>query len=181
MVTGEQGTVQELLGGAWGSVTAPTSATLAGSWSVGAGRHWVVGAAGDGVTGVAFRLEGGSWSPMAMGSSAALAAIWGPGQSDLYAVGAGGTLLRFDGTRWGAMASGTTDLLWSISGVPGVAGSGVAVGYNSTVVRATGAAPLTALQAGDPPAAGSLDPLPGARAARGPLPSGAMRRRRGGR
>lgn len=181
VVSGEQGTVQELQGTAWTALTAPTSATLAGSWSTGAGRHWVVGAAGDGVTGVAFRLEGGTWSALSTGTSAALSAVWGPGQADLYAVGDGGTLLRFDGARWGAMTSGTTDLLWSISGVPGVAGSGVAVGYNSTVVRATTGAPISALRAEEAPAGGTLDPLPGTRALRRPLPSGALRRRRGGR
>lgn len=181
LVTGEQGTVQELRGTAWNALTAPTSATLAGSWSTGPGRHWVVGAAADGVTGVAFRLDGGSWSTLSMGTSAALAAVWGPGQADLYAVGDRGTLLRFDGTRWGAMASGTTDLLWSISGVPGVAGSGVAVGYNSTVVRGTSGTPITATDRDPTPVAGTLDPLPGARAVRRPLPTGALRRRKGGR
>jgi hypothetical protein len=182
VVSGEGGAVQEQAGTTWTPVTPPATATLAGSWSAGPGDLWVVGAGGDGSTGVAFHRTGGDWSPMAVGTTVPLTAIWGPGQGDLYAVGADGVLLRFNGSSWGAMATGTADLLWSVSGVPGVAGSGVAVGFNTTVVRGTGMGALRAGERVDAPLAGGIrDPLPGTRLLRQPLPSGAARGRRGGR
>jgi hypothetical protein len=186
VVTGDAGAVQELDGSSWTTVPAPAPVTLAGSWSAGPGRLWVVGAAGDGTAGVAYQREGGRWSALATGTSSVLTSIWGPGQADLYVTGDAGTLVRFNGTTWAPMASGTGDLLWSVHGVPGVVGSAMAVGYNSTVVRgvagsavrwpaADGAAPDAR------PAGGTLEPGPGSRLVRRPLPAGAARGRRPGR
>src|SRR5262249_5576061 len=48
-----------------------------------------------------------------------LNAIYGSANSDVYAVGASGTIMRFDGSNWIPMASGTTQDLystWSRSG-----------------------------------------------------------------
>jgi hypothetical protein len=181
VVTGEAGLVQELEGTTWTPASALGVVTLAGSWSAGPGHLWVVGAAGDGATGVAYRRERDNWSPMAMGTSAVLTSLWGPGQADLYATGDAGTLLRFAGSSWAPMASGTTDLLWSVHGVPGVAGSGVAVGFNSTVVRGVASGALREAGDGIAPVGGTLEPRPGTRVVRGPLPSGAARARRPGR
>jgi hypothetical protein len=181
VVTGEAGAVQEMGDTTWAPLAAPGVVTLAGSWSAGPGRLWVVGAAGDGAAGVAYRREGDSWSAMAMGTTAVLTSLWGPGQADLYATGDAGTLLRFGGSSWAPMAVGTADLLWSVHGVPGLAGSGVAVGFNSTVVRGVAGGSLRETGDHTAPAAGTLDPRPGTRVTRGALPSGAARKRRAGR
>ena len=70
-----------------------------------------------------------------------LTSVWGTGVADLYATGEQGTLLRFDGTSWSTMSSGTTDLLWSVTGSPSGSGGAFAVGYNSTIITGTGATP----------------------------------------
>jgi hypothetical protein len=135
---------------------------------------------------VAYLREGGRWSTLATGTSSVLTSIWGPGQADLYITGDAGTVLRYNGTSWTPMASGTGDLLWSVHGVPGVAGSGMAVGYNSTVVRGVAGSAMRwpAADGATPdgrPAGGTLEPGPGAWLVRRPLPTGTARARRPGR
>ena len=48
--------------------------------------------------------------------------MWGAVGFDLYAVGDEGTLIRYNGTSWTAMASGTSDFLWAITGAPDASG-----------------------------------------------------------
>ena len=92
-------------------------------------------------------------------------------------------MLRFNGTSWQAMSTGTTDLLWSMSGSPTGSGGAFAVGYNSTLVTGTGSALLvaSAMRTGaprtnlEPSAAAQLD-----QRNHTPLPDGAARRFRKG-
>lgn len=58
-----------------------------------------------------------SWTwlnPLPQGNS--LLAVWGSSGRDVYAVGGRGAIVYFDGTRWTAMPSGTTEQLWDIMG-----------------------------------------------------------------
>ncbi|MBN1343159.1 MAG: hypothetical protein JXQ73_10790 [Phycisphaerae bacterium] len=61
-----------------------------------------------------FRYLGGapSLTPMETGTKMALNAVWCVGPNDAFAVGAAGTILRYDGAAWSAMAyaAATTDL-----------------------------------------------------------------------
>ena len=49
------------------------------------------------------------------GTSADLYAVWGSSPSSVYAVGAGGAIVKFDGTSFSPMTSGTTNTLRAIS------------------------------------------------------------------
>ena len=127
-------------------------------------------------------MQRASWSSLQPGATPALTALWGASEFDLFATGASGTLLRFNGNTWTALSSGTTDLLWSISGAPN-ASAGFAVGLNSTLLTAGSVAGFrTAPQAPTGHGAlGSLDPLPSTPVRRAPLPRGDARLRRASR
>ncbi|MBI2868234.1 MAG: hypothetical protein HYX96_00205 [Chloroflexi bacterium] len=62
--------------------------------------------------------------------------VWGSSARDVFAVGDGGTILRYDGTSWSAMTSGTS------SPLTGIWGSGrnsiFAVGGSGTILRYDG-------------------------------------------
>ncbi len=92
---------------------------------------------GGGTTAAECSADGWCWSnPLPQGNS--LAAVWGSGPSDVWAVGIGGTILRWNGSAWAGVSSGTTQDLY------GVWGSGPsdvwAVGWDSTIVRWNGRA-----------------------------------------
>ena len=112
-----------------------------------------------------------------------LTSVWGTSASDLYVTGDQGTLLRYNGTAWSTLATGTTEGLTSVTGAPSGLGGAFAVGYNSTVVAGsngsaftTGMARALRVRRGI-----DLDPAAGVRAVRGPLPSGTQRSARGRR
>jgi hypothetical protein len=137
------------------------------------------GANSSGDAGMAFRYNGTVWTSLQPGTTPALTALWGPSEFDLYATGDNGTLLRFNGNSWTSMPTGTTDLLWSISGAPN-ATAGFAVGFNSTVVTASGGTGFRAASRAPADAwtPGSLEPSAAARLRRGPQPHGATRKRK---
>ena len=92
-------------------------------------------------------------------------------------------MLRFNGTSWQAMSTGTTDLLWSMSGSPTGSGAAFAVGYNSTLVTGSGSGPLSASAMRAGALRSSLEPSVAARLDQRnhtPLPDGAARRFRKG-
>ena len=65
-----------------------------------------------------------------------LAAAWAAGDDDVFAVGNGGTILRYDGSAWQHMDSGTDE---NLTGVWGLSASQVyATGFNGTVLRYDG-------------------------------------------
>ncbi len=182
VATGENGAALRLSTGGWSTVNVNTTGTLAGVWSSGTGAT-TVGAAASGSSGVAFSLSGTSWSSISTGSSRVLTSVWGPNAADLYATGEQGTLLRYNGSSWNALTTGTTDLLWSVTGAPSGIGGAFAVGYNSTVVAGSNSASFstTMVRAMSVAKGIALDPSAGARAVRGPLPSGKARKSRGKR
>jgi hypothetical protein len=50
-----------------------------------------------------------------------LRSIWGRGPTEIYAAGDSGTVLRYDGATWKALAVPSTKILYSIYGIPGSA------------------------------------------------------------
>ena len=112
-----------------------------------------------------------------------LTSVWGPTASDVYITGEQGAMLRFNGTSWQVMSTGTSDLLWSLSGSPTGSGGAFAVGYNSTLVTGTGSGPFVASAMRGGPSRTNLEPSPAARLDQrnhAPLPDGAARRFRKG-
>ena len=180
-VTGESGVILRQSGVTWTALPAPPAGTLTGVWLTGSTSVYVSGLTVAGTAGAALRYNGSSWNSL-QPSAPPLTAIWGLTEFDLFATGEAGTLLRFNGNTWSTIPTGTTDLLWSMSGSASGAGSGAgsgfAVGLNSTVVAASTTA---ALRAGGPSAdgrtTGTLEPSPAAWGApsRGPRPHGAAR------
>ena len=178
-VSGENGAALRFNGTAWSTITVPGGGTMAGIWASAPGSLMAVGTNSSGLSGVAFRYASSSWSSLSLPALTVLTSVWGTGASDVYATGANGTILRWNGTSWSAMSSGTTDQLWSVSGLDSGAG-GFAVGYNSTVATAAGGSSLmmAGMRTAGTARATSLEPGAGATLTRGPLPSGTERRNR---
>jgi hypothetical protein len=176
---GENGAVWRLTGNVFTALPAPAVGTLGGIWLTSATNVFTDGANSSGDAGMAFRYNGTVWTSLQPGTTPALTALWGPSEFDLYATGDNGTLLRFNGNSWTSMPTGTTDLLWSISGAPN-ATAGFAVGFNSTVVTASGGTGFRAASRAPADAwtPGSLEPSAAARLRRGPQPHGATRKRK---
>ncbi len=179
---GENGAVWRLNGAVFTALPTPATSTLAGLWLTGATNVVTDGANTAGSAGAAYRYNGTAWSTLQPGVTSALTSLWGPSEFDLYATGNNGTMLRFNGTTWTSMATGTTDLLWSVSGAPN-ASAGFAVGYNSTIVTASGSAAFRAASGvgADARLLGSLEPSAAARVRRGPQPHGIARARKSSR
>jgi hypothetical protein len=152
---GDNGTVLKYNGSAWGPATTGASALLAGIWASAANNVFTVGVLGT--SAASFRY-GTSWQSINLGATVELTSIWGPGPSDVYVSGASGTILRFDGTTWQNMPTGTTDYLWALTGSPDGLGGGFAVGFNSTLVTGTGPAGLNASRATSALRQASLEP-----------------------
>lgn len=180
-VSGENGLAARYNGTVWTTLPAPSGGTLAGLYTTGATGLYTVGANSQGTAGVAYAWNGSAWSSLGVNSNRILTSIWGPSLLDLYVTGDVGTVLHYDGTRWQTMTTGTTDLLWSVSGAPNATGGAFAVGYNTTIVA--GSLSSSALRAAVSGAAGvggraSLEPASGAKLRRGPLPAGSTRMKR---
>jgi len=179
-VAGENGVILRQTGATWTALPAPPAGMLTGVWLTGSTSVYVSGLTSTSTAGVALRYNGSSWNSL-QPNAPPLTAIWGLTESDLFATGDAGTLLRFNGSTWSTIPTGTTDLLWSISGTASAAGGGFAVGLNSTVVAGSNTAALRAGgTAADGRTAGTLEPSPAAwgTPSRGPQPHGAARTRR---
>lgn len=177
--TGESGGALRFNGTSWSPVNASTSGTLAGVWGSSASNLMAVGSTVSGSTGIAFRNTGSGWTSMAMPTSALLTSIWGPAANDVYATGDGGLIVRWNGSSWSTMSSGTIDQLWAVSGAPTGIGGAFAVGYNSTVAAGTSSGMvLSSFRARTTTRSVDLDPRAGATTVRGALPSGKDRRNR---
>jgi len=66
------------------------------------------------------------------------AGVWGTAPDDVYALGFAGSILRYDGTGWSEMDSGTDETLYSVWGA--VSDDVYAVGYAGVVVHYDGTA-----------------------------------------
>jgi hypothetical protein len=137
-------------GTSWSGQTRSDGRTeqLNGVWGSSATNVWVVG--DDYYTGsggsrryyytLLHTADGGStWTNASSSYTSArqdLNAVWGTASSNVIAVGDGGTILRYDGSNWGTMTSGTTRDLF---GVWGTAANDVyAVGSNGTILHYNG-------------------------------------------
>ncbi len=59
--------------------------------------------------------------------------MWGTSSGDIYAVGSNGTILRYDGTGWSAITSGTDVGLGAVWGT--ASGDFYAVGRYGIILR----------------------------------------------
>ncbi len=178
-VSGESGVAMRFNGTSWSSVNASTTGTLAGIWASSPTNILAVGSSSSGSTGIAFSNTGSGWSSLTLPTSAMLTSVWGASATDVYTTGDAGLIVRFNGSTWSTMSSGTSDLLWALSGSPTGTGGAFAVGYNSTVAAGTSSSGmvisgLRALRT----SAIDLDPRADATTVRGALPSGKERRNR---
>lgn len=182
--TGTGGLVLRYNGTTWSTFSAPDAVTtLFGVWMSGSNNIVTVGANQSGLNGFAFMYGGTTWQPMTVTNAVALTSVWGASAFDLYATGDAGTMWRYTGTAWSAIATGTTDLLWAISGAPDATGGAFAVGINSTMVTGSSTGAFTAsAMSGAPTSTGSLGPSLAAqsdRKASNHAAKGAERRDRG--
>jgi hypothetical protein len=69
---------------------------------------------------------------MKSGSQYALSAIWGTAPNQVIVGGSGGTILRFDGSAWTPLASGTS---YAIVGLRGGSGSDVVAAGGYGILR----------------------------------------------
>lgn len=185
-VVGAAGVSLHWNGARWSPRSTNSNHVLVGLWAADSARDFVVGARADFSSGVAMRYANGTWVELGTGTSNILSAIWGAVEFDLYAVGELGTIVRYNGTGWQPMVSGTTEFLWAISGAPDATGAGFAVGLNGVVlqgqaVAGAAAAMRTTASARIAPSRASLAPMRGAtRVKDTPLPFGRARKRPGG-
>ena len=74
--------------------------------------------AGPPATGFAAKWDGHRWLNISPSGSGPLFSVWVRNTEDVYACGVNGTILRYDGTRWVKLESGTDLDVWSIVGLP---------------------------------------------------------------
>lgn len=142
--SGDNGSVLRFNGSSWAPMTTGTNALLAGIWGSAPNNLFSVGVLGSSAASFRFTT---SWQAINVGISAELTSVWGPSASDLYVSGASGSILRFDGSTWQAMPTGTTEYLWALTGDPAGLGAGFAVGFNSTLVTGAGLSGIRASRA----------------------------------
>ncbi len=178
---GLSGTVLHWNGSTWSSRGAGTNNVLVGVWGEDPTNAFAVGAR-DFTSGVTLRYNG-TWSEVNVGTSRILSAVWGVVPFDLYAVGDLGAIVRYNGTSWSTMASGTTEFLWAVAGAPDASGAGFAVGLNGVLLQAQSSS-TSAMRVASSRAASvrnarqNLAPARGAtRVARGALPAASARKR----
>lgn len=176
--SGADGRVLRFDGSAWTATNTPTAGTIASVFALDSNNVWAVGADVSGMSGLAYSRTGNNWTNINVGSGKVLTSIWGPTEYDIYAVGDNGTIQRFNGSTWSSMNSGTTELLWAVSGSPNGSGVGgaFAVGYNGSLVSgSSNSAVIGAMQRVATPGGYSLNPAPGAKRTTQPLPTGNAR------
>lgn len=96
---------------------------LYGIWGSAADDLWVVGGAPDvpASGGVIWHFDGTTWnsvdtSTIRAGGVPTLFKVWGRAADEIFAVGASGVMLRYDGSLWQEIASGTTRPLFTVHG-----------------------------------------------------------------
>jgi hypothetical protein len=85
-------------------------------WGAAPDDVWVVG--GEPGRGTAFHFDGSTWTEEANLPEGSGLLVWayGFGADDVWAVGTGGTIVRYDGTSWTSVESGTDEDLWGVFG-----------------------------------------------------------------
>lgn len=106
-------------GSAWSHVAPLRWRSLHDVWGSAASNVWGVGDKGelvrwDGTTWTLFRYDGTSVAAKGLGDfdtparSYALRGVWGSAANNVFAVGDSGVVLRYNGTAWSRMTTGTT-------------------------------------------------------------------------
>ncbi len=137
VAVGDRGTVLRFDGTTWTPQGPEIDATFTGVWVSAAPRTIITVGIDFGIatpSGTAYRFLDG-WQRLTLPANELLTSVWGLSRFELFATGEFGTLLRWDGTSWTSVATGTGDFLWSVSGAPSGTGGAFAVGWNGTVVR----------------------------------------------
>lgn len=174
---GDGGTILRFNGTAWSTTNTGSSALFAGVWAAASDNVLAVGVLNSSAASYRYAT---SWQAFNIGVAAELTSVWGPNASDLYVSGGSGTILRYNGSSWQVMPTGTTEYLWAVTGDPAGLGGGFAVGFNSTLV--TGSSSTSVRAARSVTAKGmtrSMEPSREAlrtRVTAPPLPQGADRR-----
>jgi hypothetical protein len=109
-------------------------------WIVGGGQEGPSGEIFSGYPGKILFYNGSSIieSLVLPESDQALRAVWGAGKNDVWAVGDNGLILKYNGTQWSRVDSGTQ---FGLRGIWGTAANNVyAVGIGGTVLRYDGQA-----------------------------------------
>ncbi|WP_420126241.1 WD40/YVTN/BNR-like repeat-containing protein [Longimicrobium sp.] len=135
-------------GTAWAYVPELQWRTLHDVWGSSASDVWAVGEKGEmvrwnGTAWTLHRYDGTSVTQQPLGNfdtpaqSYALRGVWGSSATNVFAVGDGGVVLRYDGTTWTRMTTGTTAQLnrvWgsSATNVYAVTSTGRLLRYNGT-------------------------------------------------
>jgi len=101
----------------------PGDELLFGVWGADADTMWAVGGDIDNpdTGGVIWRFDNSQWveedlSAIAPNGIPQLFKVWGRSADEVYAVGFAGIVLRFDGTAWLQLESGTTRRLFTVHG-----------------------------------------------------------------
>lgn len=109
----------------------PVGTWFLGVWGSAADDVFVVGQPG-----LIYHWNGADWQREQSGTTAALTDVWGDGTGVVYATGHNGTILRRStGGTWSAMASGTSEHLYSIGRFQGRI---LAIGNHGTAVELVG-------------------------------------------
>ncbi|HET7545397.1 MAG TPA: hypothetical protein VFK05_36270, partial [Polyangiaceae bacterium] len=111
-VVGLSGKIAHWDGKTWSYLTASTEGEdLFSVW--GSGPHDIYAAGSQRI----FHSNGQTWSAVfSAPSPISWSSVWGSAPNDVYAVGDAGTIVHWDGERWGTMSSGTTERLISVAG-----------------------------------------------------------------
>ncbi|MBI5609707.1 MAG: hypothetical protein HY902_12615, partial [Deltaproteobacteria bacterium] len=98
--------------------------TVYGIWGANPSDVWAVGGSA-GHAGFLWHFDGKTWSDAGLpdavtlndsGQLPSLFKVWGRSATDVYAVGSDGLMLHFDGKAWTKIATGTKELLFTVSG-----------------------------------------------------------------
>lgn len=98
--------------------------TIYGIWGTSPTDLWAVGGFA-GRDGFLWRFDGASWTRLGMpddvplssdGDAPAFFKVWGRASDDVYVVGTSGALLRWDGSAFRVIPTGTSELLFTVHG-----------------------------------------------------------------
>ena len=113
---GEDGTITRYDGSSWSATTVGAGEYHFGVWGSSATDVFVAsgGTYPWGSGGAIHHHDGSTWT--SVHTDWWMHAVWGASATDVFAVGESGTILRYDGSGWTAMPSGTTANLLAVSG-----------------------------------------------------------------
>ena len=118
-MVGDEGTILHFDGQHLARVDGGHAYSLFGVWGSRADDVWAVGGdVASGGTPIVRHFDGAAWADATTGLTLQrnLFKVWGSTANDVFVVGDHGTALHFDGARWTALATPTTERLVTVSG-----------------------------------------------------------------